>query len=318
MEFRTLGRSGLKVSVAGLGCNNFGMRIDEDASRAVVQAALENGVTLFDTADIYGGGQSEEFLGRALGSERRNVIIASKFAMAMGKGPYESGASRHYILRAVEASLRRLGSDYIDVYQVHRPDPETPIEETLDALNDLIRQGTVRYIGSSACSGWQIADAEWTARTEHQNRFVSAQNEWSMLERSVEPDIIPACERFGVGMLPYFPLANGFLSGKYRRGEPFPSGSRLEAWKDRFGQVASEENFDRLEKLTAFAEARGHTMLELAQCWLASHPVVSSVISGATTADQVKANAAAVQAWRLSTEEMAEVDGMLPTVGYPV
>ena len=161
-------------------------------------------------------------------------------------------------------------------------------------------------------------DAEWTARTEHQNRFVSAQNEWSMLERSVEPDIIPACERFGVGMLPYFPLANGFLSGKYRRGEPFPSGSRLEAWKDRFGQVASEENFDRLEKLTAFAEARGHTMLELAQCWLASHPVVSSVISGATTADQVKANAAAVQAWRLSTEEMAEVDGMLPTVGYPV
>ena len=317
MEFRRLGRSGLKVSIAGIGCNNFGMRIDEETSGAVVRAALDAGVTLFDSADVYGNGRSEEFLGRALGTERNRVIIASKFSWPMGQGPYEGGTSRQYIMRAVEASLRRLGTDYLDLYQVHRPDWETPIEETLDALNDLIRDGKVRYIGSSAFTGWQIADADWTARTRHQSRFISAQNEWSMLERTIEPDVVPACRHFGLGVLPYFPLANGFLSGKYRRGEPFPSGSRLEAWKDRFGHVASDENFTRLEQLTTFANNRGHTMLELAIGWLATRPVVSSVISGATTPEQVKANAVAATAWRLSDEEMDEVNSILAPVGYP-
>ena len=317
MEFRRLGRSGLKVSVAGIGCNNFGMRIDEEASGTVVRAALEAGVTLFDTADVYGNGRSEEFLGRALGAERSRVIVATKFAWPMGEGPYEGGTSRRYIMRAVEASLRRLGTDYIDLYQVHRPDWETPIEETLDALNDLVRDGKVRYIGSSAFTAWQIADADWAARTRHLSSFISAQNEWSMLERSIEPDVVPACERFGLGVLPYFPLANGFLSGKYRRGEAFPTGSRLEAWKDRYGHLASDENFTRLEKLTAYAEDRGHTMLDLAIAWLATRPVVSSVIAGATSPEQVTANAAAAADWRLTDSEMEEVNAVLAPVGYP-
>lgn len=315
MKFCQLGQSGLQVSRAGLGCNNFGARIDEAGARAVIDEALEQGITLFDTADVYGNGQSEEFLGRILGSRRHNVILASKFGWPTGEGPYRSGASRWYIQRAVEASLRRLGTDYLDLYQVHRPDPSTPIEETLDALDDLVRQGKVRYLGSSNFSGWQIADADWTARARGHSHFVSAQNEWSLLNRQVEAEVIPACQRFGVGMLPYFPLALGFLTGKYRRGKAFPRGSRLEAWKERFGYLASDENFDRLEALITFAEQRGHTVLELALSWLASQPTVASVIAGATTAEQVRANVAATQAWALSTEEQAEVDRILVRSG---
>ena len=219
MKYRRLGNSGLQVSLAGLGTNNFGGRLDYEGTASVVDAAIDAGINFFDTADIYGGGLSEEYLGRALGGRREDVLIATKFAMPMGEGPFTRGGSRHYIERAVAASLRRLGTDYIDVYQMHQSDADTPIEETLEALTDLVHRGVVRYIGHSNFSGWQIADADWTARSKGLARFVSAQNEWSLLERKVEPEIMPACREFGLGQLPFFPLASGFLTGKYRRGE---------------------------------------------------------------------------------------------------
>ena len=311
MEFRNLGDAGLRVSVAGLGTNNFGKRLDQSGTTAVVQEALDQGITLFDTADMYGDGLSEEYLGKALGSRRRDVIIASKFGWSFGEGPYNQGASRHYIYRAVKASLRRLGTDYIDLYQVHVPDPATPIEETLRALDDLVRAGTIRYIGSSNFAGWQIADADWTSRAGGLTRFVTAQNEWSLLKRDLERDVIPACERFRVGMLPFFPLASGFLTGKYRRGEAFQPGTRLHDWGDSMKALASEANWDRLEGLSAFAEQAGHTVHELALGWLARRPVVTSVIAGATSAAQVRGNVAATEAWALSGDEMAEVDRIL-------
>ena len=308
MEFRTVGRSGLRVSAAGLGCNNFGRRIDEDATRAVVDAALDAGITLFDTADIYGNHLSEEFLGRALGSRRADVVVATKFGMPMGDGPYAAGGSRRYVMRAVEASLRRLGTDYIDLYQMHAPDPSTPIEETLDALTDLVHQGKVRYLGSSNFSGWQIADADWTSQARGLARFVVAQNEWSLLRRAVEREVVPACERFGASMLPYFPLAGGALTGKYRRDEAAPAGSRLA--DDNGGRWLTEANFTRIEALTAFAVERDHSVGELALAWLASQPVVCSVIAGATRPEQVRENVAAVE-WRLSRDDRRAVDALL-------
>ena len=221
MEFRNLGNSGLKVSTVGLGCNNFGMRIDADQTRAVVHAALDAGINFFDTADVYGGQKSEVFLGQALkGIDRDSVVIATKFAMPTGEG--RQGASRRYIMSAVEASLDRLGTGYIDLYQQHRPDPDTPIEETLRALDDLVSAGKVRYLGNSNFNGWQLADADWTARSEGLNRFVSAQNHYNLLDRRIEREVLPACERFGLGQLPYFPLASGLLTGKYDRGQPAP------------------------------------------------------------------------------------------------
>jgi aryl-alcohol dehydrogenase-like predicted oxidoreductase len=308
MEFRSVGASGLRVSVAGLGCNNFGGRIDEDATRAVVAAALDAGITLFDTADVYGGSRSEELLGRALGSHRDDVVLATKFAMPMGDGPYSAGGSRRYVMRAVEASLRRLGTDYIDLYQMHAPDPTTPIEETLGALNDLVHQGKVRYVGSSNFTGWQIADADWTARLHGFERFVSAQNEWSLLRRAVEREVVPACRRFQTSMLPYFPLAGGALTGKYKRGAPAPAGTRHAG--DNGSRWLTDANFTRIEALTELASQHGHTVGELAQAWLASQAVVCSVISGATRAEQVRDNAAAV-ARRLSRDELREVDAAL-------
>lgn len=310
MEYRNLGNSGLQVSVAGLGCNNFGMRTDAAASQAVIAKALDVGINFFDTADVYGGrGKSEQILGEALRGKRGDVIIATKFASPMGEGPHWSGASRRYITQAVEASLRRLGSDYIDLYQVHFPDVKTPIEETMCALDDLVRAGKVRYIGCSNFAGWQIADAQWVARTEHATPFVSAQNQYSLLDRRVEREVVPACRKFGLGLLPYFPLANGFLSGKYRRGEPLPEGTRLAGAGPRASTLLSEENFDTLDKLQAFAEARGKTTLDLAIAWLASQPVIGSVISGATKPEQVEQNARATE-WRLTAEELAEVDAI--------
>ena len=315
MEYRTLGNSGLQVSLAGLGCNNFGMRIDAAQSEEVVNTALDEGITFFDTADVYGDTKSEEFLGQALGARRHEVVIATKWAMPLGEGPYKRGGSRHYIYKAVEDSLRRLGTDYIDVYQMHQPDAATPIDETLRALDDLISEGKIRYVGSSNFSGWQLADADWTARSQHLTRFVSAQNEWSLLNRAVEHEVIPACEQFGVGQLPFFPLASGFLTGKYKRGEDLPEGTRLEAWAkampERIAAQTSDANWDKLAGLTTFAEERGHSILELALCWLATRPVVSSVIAGATKPEQVKSNVASTLAWRLSDEEMAEVDTIL-------
>ena len=311
MRYRALGNSGLVVSVAGLGCNNFGRRLDVAATRAVVDAAIDSGITLLDTADIYGGaGQSEEILGEVLEGRWDQVVLATKFGSQgadMGYGP-AAGAKggRAYIRRAVEQSLRRLRTDHIDLYQIHTPDPHTPIEETLSALDDLVTQGKVRYIGNSNFTGWMIADADWTSRNEHLSRFVSAQNNYSLLERRVEHEVTPACSQFGLGMLPYFPLASGLLTGKYKRGEAPAEGTRLAAWGPRGAQALNDKNFDRLEKLSSWAEERGHDMLELAFAWLLGHPVVSSVIAGATKPEQVAANAATA-GWRLTPQEVEEV-----------
>jgi aryl-alcohol dehydrogenase-like predicted oxidoreductase len=308
MKMRRLGTSGLKVSEVGLGCNNFGMRIDAKATQAVVDAALDAGITLFDTADIYGGTKSEEFLGKALGKRRPDIVLATKFGMRIGDDAGRMGGSRRWIMRAVEDSLSRLGTDYIDLYQFHAPDADTPIDETLRALDDLVSQGKVRYIGNSNFTGWQIADADWTSAGS--TRFVSAQNLYSLLERKVEFEVLPACEHFGLGFLPFFPLASGLLSGKYRRGEKPPEGTRLAAWGSRGAAAMSDKNFDKVETLQTWAEERGHTILELAFAWLLGHEVVSSVIAGATTPDQVKTNAATA-AWRLSPEDVKEVGDLI-------
>jgi aryl-alcohol dehydrogenase-like predicted oxidoreductase len=308
MRFRRLGGSGLAVSVVGIGCNNFGGRIDADRTSEVVHAALDAGINLFDTADTYGNpqGGSEELLGRALGSRRPDVVIATKFGNSMGglNGPdWGARGSRRYIHRAVEASLRRLGTDYIDLYQMHVPDRQTPIEETLAALDDLVRAGKVRYLGNSNFAGWQLADADWTARAGHLNRFVSAQNEYSLLKRDVERGVVPACERFGLGLLPYFPLASGLLTGKYRRGEAAPAGTRLATREDRLKAA----RWDVIEALEGYADKRGIPLLHVAIGGLAAQPTVASVIAGATSADQVRANVAAVE-WQPTPEDLVELD----------
>jgi len=310
MEFRRLGDSGLKVSVIGLGCNNFGMRIEQDKTTEVVHAALDAGITLFDTADIYGGTKSEVMLGKALGARRADIVLATKFAMPLGSGPYDRGGSRRYIMRAVEASLTRLNTDHIDLLQMHQPDPDTPIEETLRALDDLIADGKVRYIGNSNFAGWQIADADWVSQSSSLARFVSAQNNYSLLERRIEHEVLPACERFGLGMLPFFPLASGLLSGKYHRGEPAAEGTRLAAWGARGAQALNDRNFDKIEALTAWAAERGHSLLDLAFAWLLANPLVSSVIAGATSAEQVAANAATAS-WVLTAEERQAVSALV-------
>jgi aryl-alcohol dehydrogenase-like predicted oxidoreductase len=282
------------------------MRIDQAGTDAVVNAAIEHGVTFFDTADVYGGaGKSEAMLGNALQGKRHQVVLATKFAMQMGS-PDKQGGSRRYIMDAVEASLTRLKTDYIDLYQMHAPDPDTPIQETLGALDDIVTQGKVRYIGNSNFTGWMIADADWTAKNEHLTRFVSAQNNYSLLERRVEHEVTPACAQFGLGMLPYFPLASGMLTGKYKRGEAPEEGTRMAAWGARAQAALSDKNFDKVEALAGWAAERGHTLLELAFAWLLGHPVVSSVIAGATRPEQVKANAATA-AWKLTPQEVEEV-----------
>lgn len=306
MQFRNLGRSGLRVSLVGLGCNNFGGRIDLDASRKVVDAAIEQGITLFDTADIYGvEGGSERALGEILGHRRKDIVLASKFGMKMFHGGH--GGSRRYIMSAVEESLSRLRTDWIDLYQFHTPDPLTPIEETLRALEDLVTQGKVRYIGCSNMPAWQIADAQWSARNLKIGGFASAQDEYNLLKREAEADLIPAITRFGMGLLPYYPLANGALTGKYKRGEAMPEGARLTKLPERAGQIFSEENWRKIEGLTAFAEARGRTLVELAFSWLAAQPVVSSVIAGATKPEQIAVNVKAAD-WALTAEDLAEID----------
>ncbi len=308
MEYRNLGRSGLQVSLVGLGCNNFGQRCDEKQTAVVVGKALEQGITFFDTADIYGPrGLSEEYLGKALEGHRREALIATKFVAPMGEGPLWGGASRRYIFDAVEASLRRLGTDFIDLYQVHFPDVRTPIEETLRALDDLVRQGKVRYVGCSNFAGWQVVEAQWVARTEHLAPLVSAQNQYNLLDRRVERELVPACSAYGLGVLPYFPLASGFLTGKYRPGEPPPEGTRLALMGPMAERILTEENFETLGRLEAFAQSRGHGMAELAVAWLASQPHVSSVIAGATKPEQVEQNVRAAD-WKLAAEELAEVN----------
>jgi aryl-alcohol dehydrogenase-like predicted oxidoreductase len=287
------------------------MRIDQEGTTAVVNAALDAGINFFDTADVYGGaGKSEEMLGKALNGRRHEVVLATKFANPMGARIDQRGGSRGWVVTAVEDSLRRLGTDYIDLYQMHRPDDETPIEETLRALDDLVREGKVRYLGNSNFAGWQIADADAISRAEHLNRFVSAQNNYSLLERRVEHEVLPACDHFGLGFLPFFPLASGLLTGKYKRGEGAPEGTRLAAWGARGANALSEQNFDRLEKLSDFAAEREKTLLELAFAWLLGHGAVSSVIAGATKVEQVQANAGAA-GWRLTAEDVSEVTALV-------
>ena len=301
MEKRKIGS--LEVSLVGLGCNNFGWRIDEAATKQVVDAALEAGINFFDTADVYGKTQSEEFLGRALGSRRDQVVIATKFGIKIDD-EHPGGGRPEYIRRAVEDRLRRLGTDRIDLYQIHRPDPEVPIEETLGALNELVRAGKVRELGCSNFSAEQLRAAE-AAVQPGAARFVSVQNEYSLLKRDQEAEVIPTCEQLGLGLLPYFPLASGLLTGKYRQGEPAPEGSRASAgFAER---MLTEPNLTRVEALRNFVEARGHTLLELAFSWLVSRPVVASVIAGATKPEQIHANANAVS-WKLTPEEQAEID----------
>jgi aryl-alcohol dehydrogenase-like predicted oxidoreductase len=311
VRYRRLGESGLMVSVVGLGCNNFGSRVDAEGSRAVVQAALEAGITLFDTADSYGDrGRSEEFLGAALKRHRDEVVIATKFGadMAGGNGPdWGARGGRRYLARAVEASLRRLDTDWIDLYQMHVPDPGTPIEETLSALDDLVRAGKVRYLGHSNFAGWQVADAAWTARAAGLTRFVSAQNHYHLLHREVEAEVVPACQRFGLGLLPYFPLASGLLTGKYQRGATAPEGTRLAG--ERFAKRLAEARWDTIEALERFAADRGVGILDVAIGGLAAQPTVASVIAGATRPEQVRANVAA-GAWQPSADELASLNDL--------
>ncbi|RIJ77908.1 aldo/keto reductase [Nakamurella silvestris] len=316
-SFRRLGNSGLAVSPTGLGCNNLGRRgaatEDLTGTQRVVSAAIDAGVTLFDVADVYGApqGRSEELLGAALGTRRADVLIATKFGMNMNgaNGPdFDARGSRRYLRKAVEASLRRLDTDWIDLYQLHAPDPATPIAETLAALDELVKEGKIRYLGHSNFAGWQLADAAWTARDAGSTPFISAQNEYSLLNRAVEDELLPAAAAFGVGVLPFYPLANGLLTGKYRRDSQ-PADSRLSRFKP---QLIESAPWDALEALAAFASARGITMLELTFGWLLARPEVSSVIAGATSAEQITANAAAAVAWQPSTADLAEIDTIFP------
>jgi aryl-alcohol dehydrogenase-like predicted oxidoreductase len=301
MEYRKLGS--LNVSLIGIGCNNFGWRTDSDGSGFVIDAALDAGINFFDTADVYGAGQSEEYMGTALRGRRQKAIIATKFGIKMGEG--KEGATPEYIREALDASLKRLQTDTIDLYQIHRPDPNTPIEDTMQALNDAVRAGKVREIG---CSNFSVEQMRAARATGLPAQFVSVQNEYSMLKREAEKDVLPECARTGVGFLPYFPLANGLLTGKYREGEPFPEASR---GKDSFGpKVFTEENLARVEALITFARTRNHSLLELACSWLAMRPEVRSIIAGAKTPEQVQANSKAAS-WKLTPAELQEVDKIL-------
>jgi aryl-alcohol dehydrogenase-like predicted oxidoreductase len=311
MDYRPLGSSGLMVSAVGIGCNAFGRRVDQDGVGTIVTAARDSGVTLLDTADIYGGvpGQSESMLGDALRGQRDEFVLATKFGMDMqGANGRDFGAlgSRRYVRRAVEASLRRLQTDHLDLYQLHRPDPLTPVEETLEALTDLVREGKVLYVGCSNFDGWQVADASWTSSTAGLASFVSVQNEYSLLDRSLEDEVTPACERFGLGILPFFPLARGLLTGKYQRGSAAPQGSRAALEADRAGWLV-DADWDRVEALQSFADERGVELLDVAIGGLAAQPAVSSVIAGATSAEQVTRNARAA-AWQPTAADLAALD----------
>jgi aryl-alcohol dehydrogenase-like predicted oxidoreductase len=311
MEMRSIGNTDLKASIIGLGCNNFGMTIDLEATRAVLNTAFEVGINFFDTADMYGGTKSETFIGEILGPHRKEIVLATKFGgIAKNSKTGERWGAKEYITKCIDASLKRLQTDYIDLYQMHYPDPNTPVEETLGILNDLVKQGKVRAIGHSNFTGAQIDESAAQAKAKSTAAFVTAQNEWSLLNRAAEQDVIPACDRQQVGQLPYFPIANGLLSGKYRRGEALPPGSRLDKL-DFFKSWANDDNFNKIEKLEAFAKSRSRSLLELAMSWLASQPCVTSVIAGATKSEQVRSNAAAAS-WRLSAAELAEVNALVP------
>ncbi|MAI15289.1 MAG: aldo/keto reductase [Rhodospirillaceae bacterium] len=308
MEYRNLGSSGLRVSLVGLGCNNFGMRSDLEQTRAVVDRAFDLGITLFDTADMYGGrGGSETQLGKILGHRRKDIVLASKFGMAMSDDGTKIGASRRYIISAVEDSLKRLKTDWIDLYQLHQPDPLTPLDETMQALDDLVAQGKIRYIGCSNLPSWQVVESQWISKSMGLNRFISCQDEYNILNRNVEAELIPAMQKYGCGLLPYFPLASGLLTGKYKRTE-MPEGARLTDMPTFANRIyLTDENFDIVDNLNKFAHKTGHSILELAFGWMASRPTTASIIAGATKPEQIDANVAAVN-WVLSQSEIDEVD----------
>ena len=308
MEQRNLGRSGLIVSPVGLGCNNFGGRSDSAATRAVVHKALDLGITFFDTSDTYGErGASEEYLGRALAGRRDEIVLASKFARPMDPEGRLQGASRRYIISAVEASLKRLNTDRIDLYLQHIADPRTPIEETLRALDDLVRQGKVLYVGCSTLSAWQVVEAQWTATHLGLERFVACQERYSVLERQLDQELMPVIQSYGLGLIPFSPLANGLLTGKYRRDAALPAGARLTTTPRAAERYLTDANWDVVERLGAFCASRGRSLLELAFSWLLRRPAVASVIAGATAPEQVVANVGAAE-WRLSREDMDEID----------
>ena len=313
MEYRHLGNSGLEVSEIGLGTNNFGGRMDAAQASGVLNAAIDHGVTLIDTANTYSHGLSEDYIGKALGDhsgKRDSAIIATKVGMDWAPGPHGQGGSRKHIMDSCEGSLRRLQTECIDLYQFHRPDSKTPLEETLRAFDDLVAQGKVRYIGNSNFAGWQIAEADWIARTGRLTPFVSAQPEYSMLERSIEAEMLPAARNYGLGILPYFPLAHGFLTGKYQRDTDVPEGTRLALTPAAQGKRLTDRNFDVIESLGNWVSERGKTLVELAFAWLLAEPQVSSVIAGASSSEQMAQNAAA-SGWLLSAEEKAELDSIL-------
>jgi len=311
VEQRSLGRSGLLVSVVGLGCNNFGGRVDFEATKGVVHKALDLGITFFDEADTYGDprGSSEACLGQILGERRKDIVLATKFARPMDAAGHLQGASRRYIMAEVEASLRRLRTDWIDLYQQHQPDPLTPIEETLRALDDLVRQGKVRYIGCSTLPAWQVVEAQWTSKHLGLHHFISCQEEYSLLARDLDREMMPVFEAYGLGLIPFRPLADGLLTGKYRRGVPPPAGTRLATMSRAADRNFSDENWTIVERLAGFAAQRGHTLLELAFSWLLRRPAVASVIAGATKPEQVEQNVRAA-AWALTPQEMQEIDAL--------
>jgi aryl-alcohol dehydrogenase-like predicted oxidoreductase len=321
MKIRNVGKCGLQVSLVGLGCLNFGHRIDLEASRKVIDKAIDLGITLFDTADVYGGpGGSEMVLGQLLGPRRKDIVLATKFGNVMNPARTMKGGSRHYMMTAVEASLQRLKTDWIDLYQLHRPDPMTPIEETLRALDDLVHQGKIRYFGCSNLRAWQMVDAQWTSKLLGINGFISCQDEYSLVARDSESDLLPAMEAHGLGLLPYYPIASGLLSGKYHKDQPPPEDSRFAVWKPLAARHLNNMVWEVVDRLQGFCARRGHTLLELAFSWLASKPVVSSIIAGATKQEQVEQNVKA-PSWNLTPEDLVEIDrlstkGPLP-IGLP-
>ena len=312
MEYRRLGNSGLKVSEIGLGNNTptIAGRADEQTSIDIIDHALELGINFIDTAYAYAEGQSEAIVGKALKGKRSQVVIATKFGLPRSVGRSEQGGSRNHVLKAVEASLRRLDTDYIDLYYIHFPDPETPIEETLRALDDLVRVGKVRYIGCSNFAAWQLCEALWTSKMHNLESFIAVQSKYNLIERGIERELVPCCQTYGVGIIPWQPLASGFLTGKYRRGQEIPAGTRLTMGRPTDIGIVTDANFDKLDKLEAFAKERDHSVGELAITWLLSHPWLGSVIAGATSKEQLSLNVGAV-GWKLTAKDIAQLDKIL-------
>ncbi len=307
MEYRRIGKSGLKVSEIGLGGNNFGVRTNEQVSLDVINRALDMGINFIDTAPVYTDGRSEELIGKAVKGRRSQVIIATKFGNPRSVGPNEQAGSRSHMMKSVEASLRRLGMDYIDLYYLHQPDSGTPIEETLRALDDLVRMGKVRYIACSNFAGWQVSDAWWTSTINNLESFIAVQSRYNLLDRSIENELVPGCQAHGVGIIPWGPLAAGFLTGKYQRGKGIKAGARFEKPVAIYSDIMTDANFDKLAKLEAFAGERGHSVGELAISWLLSHSWLGSVIAGAMNGEQLSANVAAAQ-WKMTSQDVCELE----------